>query len=78
MIHVIVYIYIYIRIHIRITTKAILSALICTTIVSSRFRRNSIITVLRYSLPVLKIYSTLYIHYRFSVLTVNTGTQPIL
>jgi len=35
-----------------------------------------ITAVLRYSLPVLKIYSTRYMHYRFSVLAVNIGTQP--
>jgi len=50
--------------------------MICTTIVSSRFRRHTIIAVFRYSLPVLKIYHTLYMHYRFSA--VNIGTQPIL
>jgi len=32
----------------------------------------------RYSLPVLKIYSMRDINYRFSVLAVNIGTQPIL
>jgi len=31
--------------------------------------------VFRYSLPVLKIYDTRYVHYKFSVLAVNIGTR---
>jgi len=34
------------------------------------------ISVFRYTLPVLKIYSSRYIYYRFSVLTVYIGTRP--
>jgi len=33
-------------------------------------------TAFRYSLPVLKIYSARNVHYKFSVLAVNIGTQP--
>jgi len=33
-------------------------------------------TAFRYSLPILKIYSARYAHYRYSVLAVNIGTQP--
>jgi len=29
-------------------------------------------------LPALKMYSLRYVHYRFSALTVNFGTQPTL
>jgi len=35
-----------------------------------------ITAALRYSLPVLKIYSARNVYYRFSVLAVNIGTQP--
>jgi len=38
--------------------------------------KQAIMAVLRYSLPVLKIYSLCHIYYRFSVLAVNIGTQP--
>jgi len=35
----------------------------------------STLAAFRYSLPVLKIYNTRYVHYSFSVLTVNTETH---
>jgi len=36
---------------------------------------NLIIAAYQYSLPTLKIYNACYLYYRFSVLTVNIGTQ---
>jgi len=36
---------------------------------------NPIIAAYQYSLSALKIYNARYLYYRFSVLTVNIGTQ---
>jgi len=36
------------------------------------------VAAFRCSLPVLKIYSVRNVYYRFLVLAVNTGTQPVM
>jgi len=45
---------------------------------SAYSRRCITLTAFRYSLPVLKIYSARYVYYKFSVLAVNIGTQPLM
>jgi len=46
--------------------------------VTAYSRRCITLTAFRYSLPVLKIYSARYVYYKFSVLAVNIGTQPLM
>jgi len=38
---------------------------------------NTVMAASQYLLTVLKIYNIRYVHYRFSVLTVNIGTRPM-